>query len=64
MANTARTPTREATLWTEFVVAGKRVYIRTRPARPPAARLGKPAPEKSSEPLDIDMRTVVPEAEP
>jgi hypothetical protein len=64
MANSARTVTRETTLWTEFVVAGERVYIRTRRAEPLAAPLGEPAREKSSEPLDIDVRTVVPEAEP
>jgi hypothetical protein len=52
------------TLWTEFVVAGKRVYIRTRrPLRLPR-ELRESAGEKGADPPTIEVRTVVAEAEP
>jgi hypothetical protein len=46
-ARRSPTVTHDGRLWTQFVVSGERVYIRTR----------RPPPE-------LEMRTVVPEAEP
>jgi hypothetical protein len=51
------------TLWTEFVVAGKRVYIRTRrPLRLPR-ELRESAGEKGADPPEIEVGTIVREAE-
>jgi hypothetical protein len=63
MTRTAGTDTDDMTLWTEFVVAGKRVYIRTRrPLRLPR-ELRESAGEKGADPPEIEVGTVVPEAE-
>jgi hypothetical protein len=63
MIRTAGTDTDDMTLWTEFVVAGKRVYIRTRrPLRLPR-ELRESAGEKGADPPEIEVGTVVPEAE-
>jgi hypothetical protein len=64
MTKTAQTAAHDLTLWTEFLVAGKRVYIRTRrPLRVPR-ELRESAGEKGADPPTIEVRTVVPEAEP
>lgn len=64
MTNTAKTVTHEVTLWTEFVVAGERVYIRTRRPLSPPTELPEPAGEARADSSEIEMRTAVPEAEP
>jgi hypothetical protein len=64
MADTAKTVIREVTLWTEFVVAGERVYIRTRRPLSPPSELPESAAEKRTDGAKIEMRTAVPEAEP
>jgi hypothetical protein len=63
MTSTARRETDDMTLWTDFVVAGQRVYIRTRrPLRLPR-ELRESAGEKGADPSEPELRTVVPEAE-
>jgi hypothetical protein len=64
MAKTARTVTHEATLWTDFVVAGERVYIRTRRPVPLLDELRESAVAEGAEPPEIELRPVAPEAEP
>jgi hypothetical protein len=64
MANTAKTVTHEVTLWTEFVVAGERVYIRSRRPLSPSSELPESEAEKHADIPEIEMRTAVPEAEP
>jgi hypothetical protein len=60
MGKIAQRAADDLTLWTEFLVAGKRVYIRTH--RP----LGEPPRpgEKRTDPPKIEVRTLLPEAEP
>jgi hypothetical protein len=63
MTKTAQTAAHDPTLWTEFVVAGKRVYIRTRrPLRLPR-ELRESAGEKGADRPEIEVGTIVPEAE-
>lgn len=63
MTGTAGTDTDDMTLWTEFVVAGKRVYIRTRrPLRLPR-ELRESEGGKGADPPEIEVGTIVPEAE-
>ena len=64
MANTAKRVTHEVTLWTDFVVAGERVYIRTRRPLSPPSELPEPAAEKRTDVPEIENRTALPEAEP
>jgi hypothetical protein len=64
MANTAKPDTNEVTLWTEFVVAGERVYIRTRRPLSPSSELSEPAAEKRTDIPEFEKRMAVPEAEP
>jgi hypothetical protein len=64
MAETAKTVTHEVTLWTEFVVAGERVYIRTRRPLSPSSELHESAAEKRTDIAEIELRTAVPEADP
>jgi hypothetical protein len=64
MANTAKSVTHEVTLWTEFVVAGERVYIRTRRPLSPASEQPESAAEKRTDIPEIEMGTAAPEAEP
>jgi hypothetical protein len=51
------------TLWTDFVVAGQRVYIRSRRLLRLPRELRESAGEKGADPPEPEMRTVVPEAE-
>jgi hypothetical protein len=64
MANTPKRATHEVTLWTDFVVAGERVYIRTRRPLSPSSELREPAAEIRTDIPEIEKRTAVPEAEP
>jgi hypothetical protein len=64
MTQTARAAAHDPTLWTEFLVAGKRVYIRTRrPLRLPR-EVRESAGEKGADPPLIEIRTVTAEGEP
>ena len=64
MAKITRAVTHDATPWTELIVAGKRVYIRTpRPLRLPAEARESPA-GKGVDPPVIEIRTVAAEGEP
>jgi hypothetical protein len=63
MAEITRAPTHDARPWTEFVVAGKRVYLRTpRRLRLPRA-LREPGIENGPDPPKIEARPVATEAE-
>jgi hypothetical protein len=64
MTETAQAITHEATLWTEFVVAGERVYIRTRRPLQAPIEVSESAVENGAEPPEPHVGTVVPEAEP
>lgn len=64
MAKITRAVTHDATLWTELIVAGKRVYIRTpRPLRPAPEPRESPL-GKGPDPPAVEVRTVVAEGEP
>jgi hypothetical protein len=64
MANVARTDPYEVTLWTEFVIAGQRVFIRTRRPQPLSPEPRESAVEKGGEPPEIEVRPAAAGAEP
>ena len=64
MTKTAQTAANDVTLWTEFLVAGRRVYIRSPRPLPLPRELHDSAGERGGDPPKIEVRAVVPEAEP